>query len=749
MQINTRALTTRGLASYSRTSQTVADQAVERQDETLTHKWAKAKEWGVTADSVDLMVRDNTNQTLSLLKESETATDTEKAIADVALWTGSKDMVAKFANQANKVALQAISGQMMGPAGLVVAKTALAAQQELKGVDAEKQTQSLERVFNGFTTLSALTKETQALAQKGLAIEGDATTVRDQRMDILTQMVNIESSITGGPGVHAELKRPRGIRRTEFLSKYGVDLTLQALEGKLGPFFGRDAESIRSGTILTRKTKNNAVFVGPAGVGKTAIAEKISLDCVTDANHPLNGKTIVQLDLAAMIAGTRYRGMFEERLKGVIDEATERKDIVLFIDELHTIMGAGAGQDSPMDASNILKPALARGDIQVLGSTTQDEYEKHILKDPAMARRFAPITIDETSQEVTVQILGVIKESFENHHGIVIPEALLKEIVEKADKGQPERYFPDKAIDLLDEAASSARIEGAEELKAEHVNKALSFMQKGAESLTRYGRDLTRLAEEGKLGPFTGRADETRSLERTLLRAGKNNPVMVGAGGVGKTAIVEKLAVDMLEPDHHLHGKKLIELSMTELLSGTGGRGEFEERMKQVLNAAKRDPNVVLFIDEIHTLMGAGGNGGALDAANMLKPALARGELTLVGATTLDEYRNYIAKDPALERRFDPIFVDELNKEEALEVIKAVSSKFERHHEVKMPEELMPMLIDAADKALPSRKRPDKAIDVLDLACSEAAMRGLPEVTVEIIDLIVKELKEKEEALKP
>ena len=747
MQITTSM--NRGLASYSRTTKVMAEQALESQDKMLTHKWAKAREWGTDTAVIDKAVRADSYETLNFLKNSETSTDTERNLAQVALLSTNQDMKADLCNKANEVCLQALAGQMMGPAGFVIAETARKAQEQLKGVDAAKQNESLGRVFTNFSGNVALTEATQILAKKGLELKGDADTVRTQRLDILTEMVNHESSITGGPGPLKELKRPRGIRRTEFLRKYGVDLTLQALEGKLGPFFGRETESLRAGTILTRKTKNNAVFIGPAGVGKSAMVEKISLDCVTDANHPLNGKTIVQVDLAAMIAGTQYRGMFEERLKGVIEEATERKDIVLFFDEMHTLMGAGAGRDSPMDASNILKPALARGDIQVLGSTTQDEYEKHILKDPAMARRFAPITLDEPSQAITTQILGVIKESFENFHSVQIPEELLAEIVDKADKGQPERYFPDKAIDLLDEATSGARISGAEVLTIEHVNKALSSMQKGAESLTRYGRDITRLAEEGKLGPFTGRDEESRSLMRSLLRAGKNNPVLVGDGGVGKTAIVEKLAVDMQEEGHPLFGKRLIELSMTDMVAGTGGRGEFEERMKQVLNAAKRDPNVVLFIDEIHTLMGSGSNGGTMDAANMLKPALARGELTLIGATTLDEYKQYITRDPALERRFDPLFVDELDTKEALEVIKAVAPKFEEHHDVKMPEKLMPVLIELADKSLPSRKRPDKAIDVLDLSCSEAALQGAPEVTQAIIEKVCEELRRKAEALKP
>ena len=749
MQINTRNPMSGARASYSRNSQVLAEQAIKRGEDWQDSKSSLSREWGTA--NIDSVIRSSSDSTLSYVKDAQGSSSTEKAIASIAL-ASTKPMtanMASLANQANSAALQAIAGQVAGPAGLVIANTALAVQEQLQGADVEVKAESLANVFDAMAEVDALSPQSQELAVQGFLLEGEAADVAAKRMDILTQISAAESKAVGGPGVYKELKRPRGIERSRWMKEYGIDLTKNALDGKLGPFFGREAEGTRAGTILTRKTKNNAVFVGPAGVGKTALVEKIALDSVTDAHHPLNGKTIVQVDLAAMIAGTRYRGMFEERLKGVIDEASERDDIVLFIDELHTIMGAGAGQDSPMDASNILKPALARGDIQMLGSTTQDEYEKHILKDPAMERRFAPIQVDETSQEETVQILGVLRESFQKYHNVNIPDALLKEIVEKADKGQPERYFPDKAIDLLDESMSGARINGAETLTVEHVNKALSHMQKGAESLVRYGRDLTRLAKEGKLGPFTGRAEETRSVERTLLRAGKNNPVLVGEGGVGKTAIVEKLAVEMQDPNHHLHGKRLIELSMTELLAGTGGRGQFEERMKTVLRAAKRDPNVVLFIDEIHTLMGAGGNGGALDAANMLKPALARGELTLIGATTLAEYRQYITRDPALERRFDPIFVDELDRDESLEVLAAVAPKFEKHHEVKMPKDLMPVLFDLADKTLPTRKNPDKALDVLDLACSEAALRGVPEVTREILDQVIDELRRKEEALNP
>lgn len=729
-------------ASYTRVSRVLAEQTLDRQKDWLSDKPA----WG--GDKIELAARDAALHTFSFLKGSDEATSTEQALAEVALLTTDNSMAAKFSNAANEACLQAISGQIVGPAGLVVARAALQAQEKLEGIDADQQAKSLGRVLEGLSGMGALSEHSQELAKSGLQVNGNAAAQIEARLDILSEMVAFESAATGPALEFKELKTPQGIENTRFLSKYGVDMSKMALQGKLGPFFGREAESRRAGVILTRKTKNNAVFIGPAGVGKTAVAEKMALDAVNDASHPLNGKTIVQLDLAAMVAGTQYRGMFEERMKGVIDECTQREDIVLFIDELHTMMGAGSGQNSPMDASNILKPALARGDLQVIGSTTQDEYEEYIMKDPAMERRFAPITIDETSQPETTEILGVLQPGFENFHNVEIPQGLLTEVVKLAEKAMPERYFPDKAIDLLDEAMSSARLNGDHWLNILHVQEAVEFMQKGAESLTRYGRDVTELAEEGKLGPFTGRVEETRAVERSLQRAGKNNPVLVGDGGVGKTAIVEKLAVDIQDPEHPLHGKRLIELSMTDLLAGTGGRGEFEERMKTVLRAAKRDPNVILFIDEIHTLMGAGGNGSALDAANMLKPALARGELTLIGATTLDEYKNYIKKDPALERRFDPIFVDELNREEALEVMKAVSSKFENHHGVEMPDDLMPLMLDLADKSLPSRKMPDKAIDVLDLACSEAAMRGQEKVTADVIELVCKELREKEEALR-
>lgn len=734
-------------ASYSRAARVLAEQTLQSQDSFLSDNFSSARNFN--ADQVQLMVRDNAQSALSFLATSSDATDTEKTIAEVAL-LATQGLPAQMANQANSAALQAIGAQIPSPAGLVIARSAMQAQEQLKGLDASAHADSLGRVLENFSQMQAFNDTSRALAAKGMELTGDSSAVRNQRLDILNQVMTAESTPNplNDKGEFKILKTPRGIDRTRWLKEYGIDLSKLAMEGKMGPFFGREAEGMRAGVILTRKTKNNAVFVGPAGVGKTAVAEKMALDALNDAAHPLNGKTIVQLDLAAMVAGTKYRGMFEERLKGVIEECRERKDIVLFIDELHTIMGAGSGESSPMDASNILKPALARGDLQVIGSTTQDEYEKHILKDPAMARRFAPITIDETSTEDTVKILGVIKKSFQNFHNLEVPDALLAEIVDKADKGQPERYFPDKAIDLLDEAMSSARVAGAKELTVEHVDKALAFMQKGAEALARYGRDLTRLATDGKLGPFTGRAAETRAMERTLLRAGKNNPVLVGDGGVGKTAIVEKLAVDMLDPNHVLHGKRLVELSMTELVAGTGGRGSFEERMKLVLEAAKRDPNVVLFIDEIHTVMGAGGNGGAMDAANMLKPALARGELTLIGATTLDEYRNYIMRDPALERRFDPVFVGELKGDEALEVMTAVAPKYEKHHGVKMPRELMTTLMEKAHAALPSRKQPDKGLDVMDMCLSEAALQGLDTVTVEIIDLVCAELKKKEEALR-
>jgi len=260
-------------------------------------------------------------------------------------------------------------------------------------------------------------------------------------------------------GVQAGEESGRAASHTKTLDQYSRDLTQAAREGKLDPVIGRADEVEETIEILSRRTKNNPVLIGDPGVGKTAIVEGIAQRIVNDeVPETLAGKRLVVLDLSGMVAGTKYRGEFEERLKNVIDEVTEASDdIVLFIDELHTVVGAGAAEGS-MDAGNMLKPALARGELRIVGATTVDEYRRHIEKDAALERRFQPVLIDEPSVDETIEILSGLKDRYEAYHRVrITPEAIVA-AAELSDRYVSDRFLPDKAIDLLDQAAARVRL---------------------------------------------------------------------------------------------------------------------------------------------------------------------------------------------------------------------------------------------------------------------------------------------------
>jgi ATP-dependent Clp protease ATP-binding subunit ClpC len=252
---------------------------------------------------------------------------------------------------------------------------------------------------------------------------------------------------------------PQAETKYRTLEKYSRDLTQLAREGKLDPVIGRDKEILRLIQILSRRTKNNPVLIGEAGVGKTAIAEGLAQKIASnDVPEILSGKKVVALDLGAMIAGSRFRGEFEERLKAVMDEVQRAKgDVILMIDELHTVVGAGAAQGA-MDASNMLKPALARGELQCIGATTLDEFHKHIEKDAALERRFAPIYVDEPNVEDTIKMLQGLRDRYEAHHKVHFSDEALTAAARLADRYVTDRHLPDKAIDLIDEAAAKVRV---------------------------------------------------------------------------------------------------------------------------------------------------------------------------------------------------------------------------------------------------------------------------------------------------
>jgi len=283
------------------------------------------------------------------------------------------------------------------------------------------------------------------LLDKGLSLQK----VRDEVVKLFSTPTNKVNNNTG------EIKKSKN---TPTLNQYGRDLNQYAEEGKLDPVIGRSQEIERVIQVLSRRTKNNPCLIGEPGVGKTAIAEGLAQKIV-EGNVPevLKDKRVVTLDLASMVAGAKYRGEFEDRLKKVMEELRNSGDVLLFIDEIHTIIGAG-GAEGAIDASNIIKPALARGEMQVIGATTLDEYRKHIEKDAALERRFQPITIEEPSVEDTIKILEGLRDKYEAHHRVKISDDALTAAAELSHRYITDRFLPDKAIDLIDEAASKIRL---------------------------------------------------------------------------------------------------------------------------------------------------------------------------------------------------------------------------------------------------------------------------------------------------
>ncbi len=250
----------------------------------------------------------------------------------------------------------------------------------------------------------------------------------------------------------------RTASRTPALDQLGTDLTAAAAAGKLDPIIGRTKEIERVIQILSRRTKNNPALLGEPGVGKTAIVEGLAHHIVAgDVPETLEGKRLISLDMGAVVAGTKYRGEFEERLKKVIDEIRTAGNVIIFIDEFHTIVGAGAAEGA-VDAANLLKPALARGEMQTIGATTLDDYRKHVERDPALERRFQPILVEEPSVDDALKILQGINYRYEEHHKLTITQSALEAAVNFAARYIPDRYLPDKAIDLVDESASRVRI---------------------------------------------------------------------------------------------------------------------------------------------------------------------------------------------------------------------------------------------------------------------------------------------------
>lgn len=357
---------------------------------------------------------------------------------------------------------------------------------EIVGVNLPALTASVREAIKALPSAVGSTVASPQLSQSSFNVLTAADKLAKERGDeyVSTEHLLIGLSEVGGPNVSdrlasagatapallSALQDTRGSARVttqdpestfQALEKYGVDLTALAREGKIDPVIGRDEEVRRTIQVLSRRTKNNPVLIGEPGVGKTAVVEGLARRIVEgDVPTSLVGKTLISLDLSSMVAGAKYRGEFEERLKAVLDEIKNSDgQVITFIDELHTVVGAGSSGDSAMDAGNMLKPMLARGELRMIGATTLDEYREYIEKDAALERRFQQVYVDQPSVEDTIAILRGIKEKYEAHHKVVISDSALVAAATLSDRYITSRFLPDKAIDLMDESASRLRME--------------------------------------------------------------------------------------------------------------------------------------------------------------------------------------------------------------------------------------------------------------------------------------------------
>ena len=356
-------------------------------------------------------------------------------------------------------------------------------------------------------------------------------------------------------------RAPRSKGDTKTLDQYSRDLTEMARKGQLDPVIGRDEEIRRVIQILSRRSKNNPVLIGEPGVGKTAIAEGLAQKvALGDVPEDLRDKRIVSLDLTGMLAGTKYRGDFEDRIKNVLKEVQKCGDVILFIDELHTIMGAGAAEGA-IDAANILKPALSRGEVQIIGATTLDEYRKHIEKDAALERRFQPVTVDEPTQEESLEILRGLRDKYEAHHKLTISDEALEAAVKLSARYINDRYLPDKAIDLVDEACSAVRMETLtppEDMKAVEARITALTGEKDeavkAQDFERAARIRDQETEQRKeLDELRKKWNVSQNGHRTTVTPEDIATVVSGWTGIPVTSISEDEGQRLLHMEDILH----------------------------------------------------------------------------------------------------------------------------------------------------------------------------------------------------
>jgi ATP-dependent Clp protease ATP-binding subunit ClpC len=506
---------------------------------------------------------------------------------------------------------------------------------------------------------------------------------------------------------------------TPLLDSIGRDLTALAARGELNPIIGREAEIAAVIEILVRSTKRNPVLLGPAGSGKTAIVEGLA-QRIAAGNVPdqLKGARIIEVPLASLVAGTSYRGQLEERLQSLVKEAS-RPGIILFFDEIHLLAGAGKSEGG-MGADQVLKPALARGDIAVIGATTPDAYHATIEQDDALARRLTTLAIQELTKDQTRPIVRSVRDQLAATRGVTVSDEAIDVLLDFAEKRITNRRFPDKAIDLLEQAVAEAIVAGRKTVdkdQAVHTTEVWQTRASSTPTLDRFGRDLVALAKAGSLTAIIGRDREIDAVAEVLMRQTKRNPILLGPAGSGKTAIVEGLAQAIAagKVPAALAEVRIFDVPISAL---AGAIDRDPSKMLDLLSEA-RHPSVVLFLDEIHQLAFA----SAKNLAESLKPALSRGDIACIGATTGAEFQAYIEPEAALARRFSPIQVEPMDDAAVRRVLIGVRDGLARKRGVKVSDDALDELIDLADAYMPGRFFPDKGVDLVEQAVVYALVR--------------------------
>ena len=385
----------------------------------------------------------------------------------------------------------------------------------------------------------------------------------EKREDYNKQGYNLfESFASHSP--YSKDERKSDSRLDESVLQYGTDLTAKAKEGKIDPVIGRKKEIDKIIQVLSRRTKNNPVLIGEPGVGKSAVVEGLAQAIIAgDVPDLLKGKTVFSLDLSSLVAGAKYRGDFEQRLKDAINSIKTNGNVILFIDEIHLLVGAGASAEGKMDAANILKPLLARGELQTVGATTLDEYRKYIEKDAALERRFTPVQVEEPTVEDTVEILRGLRDKYEAHHKVAISDEAIIAAATLSDRYITDRFLPDKAIDLIDEAASRARLNSynapQEMTELEEKLKRLTFEKNKAARGENYDRAKELVAEINAV-------QERIRVMREEWKGGQSNPaigsddiaqVVSGWTGVPVVKLTEQESEKLLHLEENLH-KRII-----------------------------------------------------------------------------------------------------------------------------------------------------------------------------------------------